>query len=280
MAIDENVYSRTSIVQVALVIALASSGGLVKILGGVLYGSKALLVDALTCIANLVALVASIHYYRVSLTPPDEDHHFGHHRLGFGGALVSTLAYSFIAGAVVVDLAYTSEYTVSILAPLFAGLGFILYLGAIIVSKRISQYFRAYALFTYSELIESATVIAASLGGALYSFYIDYAGAVVLTTYIFYEVYSVVKDLFYYLSDIAPPKSFVDEVRGFIESKGYTVDKIRVRMVSGGYYHGELVIKIPASLTAREVDALITELARDIRRRYNIDLVISIKTSQ
>ncbi len=269
---------KTPVMQIILVLTLSLLGGIVKILGGILYGSKALFVDAMTCMANFVALVATIHYYRVSLIPPDEDHHFGHSRLGFGGALVSILAYSFVAGVVIVDLLSTREYTVSILAPVFAGLGFILYLGAILVAKRISYFFGPYAMFTYSELIESITVIAASLGGALYSFYIDFAGAIILTAYIFYEVYDVAKDMFHYLSDMAPPPGLLKEIKNVIESKGYNVERLRMRTILKGLYHGEAIIVVPRDMSAGDVARIIEEIVESVKKKYNVDLVISIKT--
>lgn len=263
---------------IMVVLVLSLLGGIVKVVGGVFYGSKALLVDALTSIANFVALLATVHYYRKSLMPPDEDHHFGHARLGFGGALVSALAYSFVAGVVVVDLSLTTTYRVSILAPVFAIAGFVFYLGAILVASRISYFFSPYTMFTVSELIESAIVISASIGGALYSFYIDYTGAIILAAYIFYEVYDVVKDMFYYLSDIAPPTRLVEGVKEVIEAKGYGVERIRVRTILKNTYHGEAVIVVPKDMSAGEVARVIRDIAGEVKKRYNVDLIITIKT--
>ncbi len=261
-----------------LVVVLSLLGGIVKILGGLLYGSKALFVDAMTCIANFVALTATIYYYKASLIPPDEDHHFGHHRLGYGGAIVSLLAYSFVAGIVVFDLLATREYNVEIYAPLFATIGFLLYFCVIFLSRKISSFFGPYSVFTVSELIESTTVIIASLAGALYSYLIDFGGAIILTTYLFYEIYGVTKDLLYHLSDIAPSKTLLDDIKKTIESYNVRLKKLRVRMVSPGVYYGEATIQVPRDLTVDKLEELITMITRKVKEEHRVELLVTIET--
>ncbi len=261
---------------VALVLVLAFLGGLVKIIGGLLYGSKALYVDALTCIANFVALIATIYYYRVSLLPPDLDHHYGHYKLGFGGALVSIMAYSFVAGLVISRLYSLEPYEVEIKAPLFALIGFILYGLAIIVARRISEFFGPYSVFTVSELIESIVVIVASLAGALYSYLIDYIGALVLTIYIFIELYDTSKDLLGYLSDTAPPKTYVESIIGYIESRGFHVKQIKVRRIHSKLIHGDIVISLPSQYTIDEVREIIKDLKSELLQKYHLDASIEL----
>ncbi len=263
--------------RVWLVVVASTMGAIVKLLGGIVYGSKALFVDAMTSIANLIALVATIYYYTKTMIPPDLDHHFGHHRLGFAGALVTLIAYSFVAGIVVVDLSGTEPYIVSIYAPLYAVLGLIFYSIAIIVSKSISEYFTPYSLFTVSELIESATVILASLLGSMYSYIIDYGGAIVITIYLFYELYETTRDMVKVLSDIAPPPHIVDEVRRSIEKWNVKVEKVRLRMIKEGYYQGDIVVRLPPNITVEEAHNITDKIERELKEKYNVEATIHVE---
>ncbi len=261
---------------IAVVLLFSFLGGLAKVIGGILYGSKALFVDALTCIANFAALIATIYFYRVSRRPPDLDHHYGHYKLGFGGAIVSVLAYSFVAGIVVSRLSTLQPYRVEIGAPVFALLGFVFYLIAIVTAKRISGFFTPYSMFTVSELIESLVVIAASLAGALYSYLVDYFGAAVLAAYIFVELYGTTKDLIVELSDIAPPPRYVEDIKRFLESIGLRVESIKVRRIHPRLYHGDIVVSVEPGCSLEELREELRRVKRELYKRFMLDASIEI----
>lgn len=252
-------------------------GAIAKFIGGYFYGSKALFVDALTSLANLVALIATIYYYSKTHLPPDLDHHFGHHRLGFTGALVTVIAYSFVAGLVVADLLYTKTYSVEVHAPLLALIGLIFYSIAIYVSRRISEYFGPYSAFTISELLESITVIVASLLGYLYTYIVDYIGAIIIVSYLFYELQDTLRDLVKLLSDVAPPMKLVEETRKTIEKHGVKVERIRLRLVMEGFYQGDITIRLPPNITIEEAHKITDIIERELKNKYNIDVAIHIE---
>ena len=252
-------------------------GAIAKFIGGYFYGSKALFVDALTSLANLVALIATIYYYSKTHLPPDLDHHFGHHRLGFTGALVTVIAYSFVAGLVVADLLYTKTYSVEVHAPLLALIGLIFYSIAIYVSRRISEYFGPYSAFTISELLESITVIVASLLGYLYTYIVDYIGAIIIVSYLFYELQDTLRDLVKLLSDVAPPMKLVEETRKTIEKHGVKVERIRLRLVREGFYQGDITIRLPPDITIEEAHKITDIIERELKNKYNMDVAIHIE---
>ncbi len=261
----------------AAILLFSGLGGAVKIVGGVFYGSKALFIDALTCIANFVSIIATIYYYRKSLLPPDLDHHYGHHRLGFGGAFTTIMAYSFAAGLSIWELSSLEPYRVSPMAPFYAFLGFIFYAIAIFLSKRAGEYFAPYAVFTVSELIESVTVIVASLLGSVYSYLIDYAGAVVIVGYLFYELYDIARDFIKVMSDIAPEPSLVKNIRREVEEMGLKVISIRLRMIRRGYYQGDIVIRVDPSMNVEEAHRVADEVEKRLKEKYNVDVIVHVE---
>ncbi len=259
----------TSFKVVSVILATALIGGLIKIIGGLLYGSRALFVDALTCFANFVALIATIHYYRISLQPPDTDHPYGHYRLGYAGVIISLIAYGYVAGVASVELLYSVEYTVGFEAVYYAVAGSILYGLTIWLSMRIGGVFKAYGLFTVSELYESLVTIFASIAGALYTYLIDYIGAIGLTIYIFYELIMICRETISMIVDKSAPRSMVDEVKSMIEKHGYQVLDLRIRCIAPNIYHGDVRVKIPKNKTVS-----IDDLKKKLREKYNLDIVV------
>ncbi len=260
-----------------LILLFSLLGGLSKIVGGLVYGSRALFVDALTSIANFIAVVATIHFYKLGLKPPDRDHHYGHYKLGYGGPLVSIIAYSFVAGVIVVRLSFFEEYHVEIGAPLLALLGFIFYGLAILFARRVGEYFLPYSLFTVSELIESVVVVFASLVGVLYSYLVDYAGAVILAAYLFIELFSSSKELMYGVSDIAPSEKYIEDIKSFIESRGFTVLSIKVRKAHTRLYHGDIVVKpVDTIVGYSKLILMINDLKKLLYKEYNLDASIEL----
>ncbi len=259
-----------------IILLLSVSGAIVKIIGGVIFGSRSLFVDALTCFANIVAIISTVYFYRASLVPPDADHHYGHYKLGFGGTIVSMLAYSFVAGIAVSKLMETHKYHVYVQAVWMAVAGLLLYLGAIVLAGRAGEFFRAYAVFTVSELIESGIVIVASLGGAMVNYMIDYVGALIITIYIFVELYDTGKKLIMYLSDIAPPHEFVDKVRRLVEEHGFSLVSLKMRRISDNVVHGDIVVKSRGNIDIKELVDRIRHIKEELRERYGLDCSIEL----
>lgn len=245
-------------------------------MGGVLYGSKAIFVDAMTSIANLLALLLAIRYWKSSLKPPDEDHHFGHYKLAFGGSISTLIIYSFVAGLVTFKLIELREYTVSLEAPLMAFLGVSCYVIAISASRKLRGVFTHYSKFTVSELIEGAVVVASSLAGALLSYLIDYAGALILALYIFYELREVFSEIMEYVGDTAPPLDVTKVVREEFSKNNLSLSNLRLRNVDGMHYQGAATV-----LVSPEDDILVlsrrVDKVKETLHGLGIDLVIEFK---
>ncbi len=245
-------------------------------MGGVLYGSKAVFVDAMTSIANLMALLLAVRYWRDSLKPPDEDHHFGHYKLAFGGSISTLMIYSFVAGIVTLRLAELREYTVSLGAPMMAFLGVSCYLIAIAISRRLRGVFTHYSKFTISELIEGAVVITSSLAGALLSYLIDYVGALFLTLYIFYELRNVFSEVMEYVGDRAPSPDVTKIVREEFSKNNLSLDSLRLRNVDGTHYQGVATVLVSPEEDMVSLSRRVDEVKKSLRAR-RMDLVVEFK---
>jgi divalent metal cation (Fe/Co/Zn/Cd) transporter len=259
-----------------LTILFSGLGGVFKILGGVLYGSKAVFVDAMTSVANLMALLLAVRYWRDSLKPPDEDHHFGHYKLAFGGSISTLMIYSFVAGVVTLKLVELREYTVSLEAPLMAFLGVSCYLIAIAISRRLRGAFTHYSKFTVSELIEGVVVITSSLAGALLSYLIDYAGALFLTLYIFYELRDVFSEVMEYVGDRAPSPDVARTIREEFSKNNLSLSSLRLRNVDGTHYQGVATVLVSPDEDMMSLSRRVDEVKKSLRD-HRVDLVVEFK---
>ena len=262
-----------------LVVILSALGGSFKIISGLVFGSKAALVDALTSIANLAAALAVTKYEKLSLRPPDEDHHYGHGRMFVGGSMFAVALYSMVGGAMLVDLAYSTlaSYEVHILATVFATLGAVPYAAAVYLSRRIGGSYGTYAKFTAVELVESATVVLSSLGGATISYLVDSAGAAALLAYLYAGIVGEVRSLLHVVSDKAPG-FLVESVRRAAGELGVEVRDIRIREVTPGKYCGDLTVALPAETPLERAHEVAHAIERSLRDMgIDVDLTVHVE---
>lgn len=263
------------------IISLSIIGGIIKILGGVYYGSKALLVDALTSFGNILAAILVIYYYNRSLAPPDKDHMFGHHRLTMAGPIYTAVIYSAIFGIASMELIDTAgkTYTVSEYAPIMAGIGLIIYSIAIGLSRKMDIALKIYATFTSSELIESIVTIIASLSGAYLSYIIDFLGAIVLATFIVYEVYFSINNIVGIVSD-ETSREIIREIENELKLLNVNIGRIRVRRIIENIYHGDITIMMPPRTPISDAHELADYIEDRLKKKHDIDLTIHIEPEE
>lgn len=265
-------------IRLVTILALSILGGIIKIFGGVYYGSKALLIDAFTSFGNILAAILVIYYYSRSLAPPDKDHMFGHYRLTIAGPIYTVVIYSAIFGIATMELVNTVDkpYTVSEYAPLMAGIGFTIYVIAISLSRKVDIALKIYATFTGSELIESIVTILASLSGAYLTYIIDFIGAIILATFIVYEVYFSINNIVGIISD-ETSRDLIGDIKHELKQLNINIGRIRVRKIIENIYHGDITILMPPETSISDAHSLADYIEERLRRKYNIDLTIHIE---
>lgn len=253
----------------AILILLALVAGALKILGGVIYSSRAVTVDAATSIGNIVSVLLISRFHRLSMRPPDKDHHYGHARLAFGGDLYTLMIYSFIAGLLTIDLVQSlgERYEISYEASVFAALGTILYALLIVLSKRIGRVVEFYWRLSFIEIIEGVVATLAALAGALISYLIDLGGGFALYTYLLVELFASSKRL---ISDISDRSS--EEIERVIisilsEKKSIKLKELRVREIYDETYFSDIIVEIPSNMSIKEAHEIIDEIEKKLREK-------------
>lgn len=255
---------------------LSLIGGALKIFGGVVGGSKSVFVDALTSIANSLAIIFVLKFFKASMEPPDSDHHYGHYRLTFGGPISMLMMYSFVAGVIVLDLisSFGRDYKVGYEAPFFAAVAIVPY-GLAVYVARSRTLTISYASFTTIELIESSTSIASSLCGATISYIIDYVGAIALSLYLFVELAKNFKEIVVAISDVAP-KGVIDKILENADKYGLEVHRLRVRKVLENVYQGDMVVMVSSNKPLEEAHNVIDVIEKELRKD-GIDVSIHVE---
>ncbi len=251
---------------------LALLGAIVKTLGALVSNSKSLFVDGLTCIANVAAGAAAVYLTFVSLKPPDKDHPYGHGRFLLAGAALSLIVYAFIAGIAFTEIISVEPYSVDIVAPAYAALGFLLYGASILILRRLSYALLVYAELSSSELLESVVTIMASYAGATLTYLIDYVGSLLLFTFLTYELVKHGRNLVQHIADYAPPR-LLDEVKKLIESQGLRLCRLRIRTFVPGIYCGDAVVAIDERDLER-AHAIIDRVEKLVEEKLGVRLVI------
>jgi len=260
-----------------LVIIFSAIGGVFKVLGGVVFESKSVFVDAMTSIANFVAAILVAMYTRKSIAPADADHPYGHDRYRYSSMVVTLIIYAFVLGLLTADI-YESAgrpYKVSLYASLMAALGMMFYVGAIAISRRGGSAGQLYAEYTAGELIEGATTILSSLGGALLSYIIDFVGAVFLVSYFAFTTLKSSIELIELIADRIEP-SRLNFIKQFFESRGLKVERIRVRKYTDELIHGDAVVCLPATMSLDEAHRVVDKVEEDLKK-MRIDIVVHVE---
>ena len=266
-----------------LVVFFSALGGFFKILGGLVYGSRAALVDALTSIVNLIAALLVYRYEGLSALPPDKDHHYGHDRMFIGGSMFSVVLYSVVGGAMTVDLidSVVASYRVHVYAALFATIGAIPYLTAIMISKGAGGSYGTYAKFTVVELVECVVVVLAAFGGALVSYLIDFTGALILLSYLYVEIARETKAILSIVTDRVPRNldHIVDSMEEASRRLEVEIRSFRIREVAPGRYHGDVVMAVPAGTSVEDAHKMAHRLEQTLKNLVGeeVDLVIHIE---
>lgn len=264
---------------ISVLITLSIAGGALKVYGSIAGGSKSVFVDAMTSIANVLAIVFVLRFFRASMDLPDADHHYGHHRLALGGPISMLMLYSFVAGVIVLDIVNSigRPYEVSYESPLYASIAMVPYGLAVVMAKRAHPIVSSYGGFTVIELIESLVSIASSLGGVVVSYALDFIGAIALMGYLLFELMESFRKLVEAVSDVAP-REVISRIQEIGRNYKVEVRRVRVRRVIESVYHGDIIVEITSSTSLEKAHDIADSIEKELRKQ-GMDIIVHVEPS-
>ncbi|MET1128864.1 MAG: cation transporter [Thermoproteota archaeon] len=273
---DEAVKPGSSLKLLALLVVIGSA---VKTAGAVVGGSRALLIDSLTCYAGLVALIATYWYLWASRAPPDSDHPYGHARLKYGGLIVTLSAYMFASGAGTIAVATGIHgYSISAVAVPFAVAGALIYAVALALSRGLDPVIRRFAGFTATEIVESSVSVVGAYLGSRIGFYYDLGGALIILLYVIHEAVEAHRYLVRMISDRSAPANLYEVVRREAEARGLEMVNARLRMVDEVHCVGDIEVSAPHDMPLELADMLADELADSVKNK-GCDVSVHVSAS-
>ncbi|MEM0491544.1 MAG: cation transporter [Acidilobaceae archaeon] len=249
-------------------------GGTVKLMGFILFSSKAVLVDGITCVAAFLSGLIVIITTRAALKPPDVDHHYGHWRIAYGGPLGILIIYSASLGVALASIGFPEPYSVDVRATYSAILGTLLYSIAILIARLDPIGGSTLAVFGWSEVLEGLVSAIAAYAGASYSYIIDYSGGILILGYLLVAILRESRDLIFKISDVAV-EGIEERIREELESRKLKIISLRVRMLVPGRYAGDATVVAPCNLSLEAANIIVDEIT-DFLKRNNIDLTVHI----
>lgn len=243
-----------------------------KLVIGLLTGSLGILSEALHSSLDLAAAVITFFAVKISDTPPDEDHNFGHGKIENYSALIETLLLVVTCVWVVYEAVrrmVTNEVHIDVTV-----WSFIVIITSIVIDfgrsralykvakKHESQALEADALHFSTDIWSSLVVLIGLIGAAFNYYYADPIAALIVAVIVLTVSYRLGKRSFDALIDRAPRglKERIEKIiSGILEVKHYHDIKIRE---SGPLKFVELNIHVDNNITidrAHEISHMVEE---------------------
>ncbi len=258
-------------------IIAAAVASILNTVGGLLFNSRLLIINGLTCIANLVIAATNLYFYRKEMEPEDVDHPFGHAGYSLSASVFALLVYAFILGLGIDEVLNPRPYRVSSVAwtiPLVVAINYVI---AVIYSRRLGGQFMTYSNLTTSEIAESLVALLVLPAAHYISFEIDRIGAVVMLTYLAYQIAVNSKDVLYNITGPAPSKSLYFNLYKEAESLGVSVYDLRLRRVGDRSVAGYMVIRVPSNESVAQAHAIADTIERAALEKYNVKLIVHVE---
>jgi cation diffusion facilitator family transporter len=257
---------------------------LLKVVAGLITGSISLIAEAIHSMNDLAAAVIAFFSVRISDTPADEKHPFGHGKWENVSGVVEALLI-FIAAVIIVYQAVQRLITRKTLESLEIGIGIMAV--SIVVNILVSRYLLKVSRKTDSIALEAdarhlttdvMTMAGVLLGlgivklGQLLRFnlnIIDPITAILVALLIMRTAYDLTKRSFGPLVDVRLPKAEEDEIISCITEHTAQLagfHKVRTRK-AGSWRFIDLHLMLPKNASVEEAHQMCDHLEQDIENR-------------
>ena len=256
-----------------------------KLTVGIIAGSVAIIADAVNNFSDAASSVITLAGFKLAGQKPDKEHPFGHGRIEYVAGLIVSVLIIFMG----FELARSSiEKIISPEATIFSYAAMSVLIAAILVklwlfyfnrkiAKRInSASIAATSMDSLTDVIATAVVLAALIGGQYTDFPIDGVAGVIVAIFIFRSGWGAVKSTQAPLLGRPMSKELAD-----------AIDKLALEhenilgihdLIYHDYGPGRAIVsfhaEVPADRNLMETHELIDHIEREIRDKFGIEAVI------
>lgn len=258
---------------------------ILKLLVGIIVKSIAITADAFNNLSDAFSSIITIVGFKMASKPADKEHPFGHGRIEY----ISALIIAFIV--MLVGLQFTKSSFNKILNPekvQFRIVPFILLLVSILAKIWLSKFnkyiglkinssaLQASALDALGDVIASASVAFSFLISKWVSISLDGYIGILISLFILYSGFCIVKDTINPLLGEAPDTAFIDSLeKDVISYENISgVHDILIHNYGPGRTMGSLHAEVPCDISIVKIHEIIDKAEKELSEKYNMFLVI------
>lgn len=257
----------------------------IKFFVGIITGSIAVTADAFNNLSDTISSIITILGFRLSNLPPDKEHPFGHGRSEY----IASLIMSFIILLVGLDFAKSSITRILDPSPVhFDIIAFILLLITIgikvwlslfnrFVGKKIeSKALEISAFDSLGDVFASSIVLISFVVSKFTSLPLDGYVGLLVSLFILYAGYSLLKETISPLLGESPDPTLVDNIKKELLSYEYVtgVHDLIIHNYGVGKFMASIHAEIPANIDIMTIHDVIDTAEREISEKLKIVLVI------
>jgi cation diffusion facilitator family transporter len=259
-----------------------------KLVVGFISGSVSIISEAIHSAMDLVAAVIAFFSVRVSDTPPDSRHNYGHGKIENISGVIEALLIFVAAIWIIVEA--VKKLTGDAIELESIGLGSVVMVTAAIVNTFVSRRLYKIAKQTNSVALEAdalhlKTDVYTSLGvGAGLALimisglsWLDPIVAMLVALFIIRESYNLLKKAFLPLLDEAWKEEEIGELRESLNGMKVNYHELRTR-IAGNYRFVDLHIEIPAEVSVGDAHEYCDIIENELKNKYdNLNVTIHVE---
>jgi cation diffusion facilitator family transporter len=259
-----------------------------KLVVGIISGSVSIISEAIHSAMDLVAAVIAFFSVRVSDTPPDSRHNYGHGKIeNISGVIEALLIFVAAIWIIIEAIKKLSGDAIELES---IGLGSVVMVTAAVVNTLVSRRLYKIAKQTNSVALEADALhlktdvytslgVGAGLGLIMITglSWLDPLVAMLVALFIIRESYNLLKKAFMPLLDEAWKEEEIGELRNSLEGMKVNYHELRTR-IAGNYRFVDLHIEIPAEVSVGDAHEYCDVIENELKNRYdNLNVTIHVE---
>lgn len=258
---------------------------IIKFIIGILVNSISITADAFNNLSDVGSSIVTIVGFKIADKPADKDHPFGHGR----GEYIAGLIISFMVMLVGFEFLKNSFDRILHPSPLkFQTIPFVILLISILAKVWLGFFYKklaklisssslnATAFDSFSDVIITSCTVASLLISKFIKFPIDGYVGVIVSCFILFAGYNLIKDTISPLLGEAPPAELVENIISSCKSYPQImgVHDLIIHSYGANKYMASIHVEIPANIPVMESHEIIDTAENEISKKLGILLVI------
>ncbi|MFH0761695.1 MAG: cation diffusion facilitator family transporter [Bacteroidota bacterium] len=257
---------------------------ILKVFAGIISGSVSILSEAIHSSMDLLAAVIAYLAVKISDTPSDEKHNYGHGKVENVSGVIEGLLILVASGWIIFE---AIKKLVNPIPVESLGIGSLIMLISAVVNIIVSRRLYKVAKETHSVALEAdalhlKTDVLTSLGVAIGLFLIIITGihwldpviAIMVALMILRESFILIKKAFFPLLDIAWDKEELDHLNDVFRRLEVNQHDVKTRR-AGNYRFIDFHIELPADMALEQVHDFCSSIENEIRQEFdNVEITI------